>query len=95
VVLFAVVDSENNQSPPIELSNNIIWFNNLGVNIGWVNFLNNPIGWAAAQSAGSGYFLYKSDAKMYGKYLGMTITSTATPFTINGFEFEHELRARF
>jgi len=32
---------------------------------------------------------------MYGKYLGMTITSTSTPFTINGFEFEHELRARF
>jgi hypothetical protein len=95
VVLFAYVDSENNQSPAIELSNNIIWFNNSGVNIGWVNFLNDPIGWAAAQSAGSGYYLYKSDAKMYGKYLGMTITSTATPFTINGFEFEHELRARF
>ena len=95
VVLTAYVDSENNQSPAIELSNNIIWYNNSGTNIGWVNYLNDPIGWAAAQSAGSGYYLYKSDAKMYGKYLGMTITATSTPFTINGFEFEHELRARF
>ncbi len=95
VVLTAYVDSENNQSPAIELSNNIIWFNNSGTNIGWVNYLNDPIGWAAAQSAGSGYYLYKSDAKMFGKYLGITITATSTPFTINGFEFEHELRARF
>jgi hypothetical protein len=32
---------------------------------------------------------------MYGKYLGMTVTSTAPAFTFNGFQLEHELRARF
>jgi hypothetical protein len=32
---------------------------------------------------------------MYGKYLGVTLTGTTTPFTINGFQLEHELRARF
>jgi hypothetical protein len=63
--------------------------------VNWTNSIGNVLSWITGQSAGAGYFLYKSDAKMYGKYLGMTITSTATPFTINGFEFEHELRARF
>jgi hypothetical protein len=53
------------------------------------------IGWAAANSSGGGYYLYKKDAKMFGKYLGITLEGSVTPFTINGFEFEHELRARF
>jgi len=35
------------------------------------------------------------DAKMFGKYLGITLEGRVTPFTINGFEFEHELRAWF
>jgi hypothetical protein len=63
--------------------------------VDWTNTVGNILSWVTSQSGGAGYFLYKSDAKMYGKYLGMTITSTATPFTINGFEYEHELRARF
>jgi len=32
---------------------------------------------------------------MYGKYLGITLTGDTVPFTINGFQLEHELRARF
>jgi hypothetical protein len=39
--------------------------------------------------------LYKSDAQQYGKYLGLTMTSTDSGFTINTIEFEHELRVRF
>jgi hypothetical protein len=39
--------------------------------------------------------LYKTDAKQYGKYLGMTVTSTNPGVVYNGFEYEHELRVRF
>jgi hypothetical protein len=95
VVMTAFVDSENQQSPAIVFQNSILWTNNVGTNIDWTNTVGNILSWITSQSGGSGYFLYKSDAKMFGKYLGMTITSTSTPFTINGLEFEHELRARF
>jgi hypothetical protein len=95
IIFDAYVDSENQQSPAIEFSNAVIWVNNLGNPISWSNNVGNIIGWAAASSAGSGYYLYKKDAKMFGKYLGITLEGSVTPFTINGFEFEHELRARF
>jgi hypothetical protein len=95
ILLTAYVDSESQQSPAIDFVNTIFWINNSLQAIDWTNSSSQVIGWTAAQSAGAGYYLYKSDAKMYGKYLGMTITSDATPFTINGFQFEHELRARF
>lgn len=95
VIMTAYVDSENQQSPAIDLSNSILWLNNLGNPIPWSNNSGTAIAWVASGSGGSGYYLYKADAKMFGKYLGITIESTSTPFTINGFEFEHELRARF
>jgi hypothetical protein len=95
ILLTAYVDSESQQSPAIDFANTIFWVNNSLQTIDWTNNSSQVIGWTAALSPGAGYYLYKSDAKMYGKYLGMTITTTATPFTINGFQFEHELRARF
>jgi hypothetical protein len=94
-ILAATVDSERQVSPPIIFQNSILWVNNSLQNVDWTNTLGNILSWVTTQSGGAGYFLYKSDAKMYGKYLGMTITSNATPLTINGFEYEHELRARF
>ena len=42
-----------------------------------------------------GYSLDTGDAQQWGKYLGMTVTSNSPAFTINTFEYEHELRARF
>jgi hypothetical protein len=95
VILDAYVDSESAQSPVITFANSVLWVNNSSQVIDWTNNSSQIISWLGAQSSGAGYFLYKSDAKMYGKYLGMTVQSTSTPFTINGFQFEHELRARF
>jgi hypothetical protein len=95
ILLTAFVDSESQQSPAIDFANTVFWVNNSLQNIDWTNSSSEVIGWLAGISPGAGYFLYRSDAKMYGKYLGLTITSEATPFTINGFQFEHELRARF
>lgn len=93
--LTAYVDSEAAQSPPITFQNAIEWINNLSQEIQWSNNASAIIGWLSSGSAGAGYYLYKSDAEMWGKYLGITVNSTSTPIVINGFQFEHELRTRF
>ena len=95
VILQAFIDSENQTSTAIDFSNNIFWTNNLGNPIPWENSSAIQIGWLGGISSTNGYYLYRSDAKMYGKYLGITLTATSAPFTINGFQLEHELRARF
>ena len=95
VTMDTYVDSENDQSPVIVLSNSILWLNNAFEQIDWKNNSNQDVVWIADGTQTSGYYLYKNDAKMYGKYLGITINTNALPFTINGFQFEHELRARF
>ena len=95
VLMDTYIDSENQQSPVIELTNSILWLNNSFDSIDWTNNLSQNVLWIADGAQVSGYYLYRNDAKMYGKYLGITINTSATPFTINGFQFEHELRARF
>ena len=87
------IDSETGSSPVIELGYQTInWTNNLSNNISWINNSSVPIGWTTGST---GYTLYKTDAKQYGKYLGMTVTSTNAGVVYNGFEYEHELRVRF
>ena len=85
------VDSESGSSPVYTLSNSVTWFNNSGVTLTWVNNSSTTIGWLTS----AGYALYKSDAQQYGKYLGLTMTSTDPALTVNTIEFEHELRVRF
>ena len=85
------VDSESGSSPTYVLNNTVTWYNNLGTTITWVNNSSATIGWLTS----NGYALYKSDAQQYGKYLGLTMTSTDPAFVVNTFEFEHELRVRF
>ena len=86
------VDSEVGSSSPYALSNStgVYWTNNSGTTITWTNYLGATIGWITG-----GYYLYKSDAQQWGKYLGLTLTSNSANFIINTFEFEHELRVRF
>ena len=86
------VDSEQGQSPAVLLGQNIDWINNFSITIPWINNSLQTIGWYPASS---GYTLYKTDAKQYGKYLGMTVTSSNAGIVYNGFEYEHELRVRF
>jgi hypothetical protein len=95
IVMVGYVDSESAQSPPIVFANSTQWINNSLAPINWINNSSNVVIWTNSVNPGAGYYLYRSDAKMYGKYLGMTITATATPFTISGLQYEHELRARF
>ena len=86
------VDSESGSSPTYTLTNtSVTWYNNVGTAISWKNNSNTIIGWLST----GGYNLYKSDAQQYGKYLGLTMTSSDPSFVVNTFEFEHELRVRF
>jgi len=89
--LNITVDSQSNSSPVYVMTNTIYWINTLGATITWTNNSSTTIGWVG----GYGYNLYKSDAQQYGKYLGLTITSSTPAFTLNTFEMEYELRARF
>ena len=89
-VLTVTVDNENRSSAGISLTNTVNWQNNSGDIIPWLNNSGTAIGWASV-----GYQLYKYDAQQYGKYLGLTVTSNTPNFVINGFQLEHELRARF
>jgi hypothetical protein len=90
------IDSENQQSPPITFTNSISWVNNVGTNIAWTNSSGSQISWVSSfVPGGNTYYLYRYDARMYGKYLGLTLTGDTVPFTVNGFQLEHELRARF
>ena len=89
--LTVTVDSERGSSLPVSLGELVTWLNNLSVPIPWTNNSSATISWYG----GAGYTLYKTDAKQWGKYLGMTVTSSDANFVINGFEYEHELRVRF
>ena len=89
--LNVTVDSETGSSPVYSLGNEITWINYLGNAIPWINNSSQVISWLFS----SGYYLYKSDAQKYGKYLGLTITSQSPALVLNTFEFEHELRVRF
>ena len=89
--LNVTVDSETNTSPTYVLTNLIYWTNNSGFTIPWINNSSVVISWLG----GTAYTLYKSDAQQYGKYLGLTITSSSPSFTLNTMEMEYEQRVRF
>ena len=90
-IFNVTVDSQQGSSPPYTLQNNVLWYNNVGTDLNWINNSSQVIYWLFT----SGYYLYKSDAQQWGKYLGLTLTSNSAAFVVNTFEFEHELRARF
>lgn len=89
-VFDVTVDNENRQSAAYTLSSVVNWTNNSLQVVPWVNNSLQPVNWVPV-----GYFLYKTDAQQYGKYLGMTVTSQSPNFVINGFQYEHEMRVRF
>ena len=90
-IFNVTVDSEYGSSPSYSLTNSVDWTNNVGDSIPWINNSSDIILWLYA----AGYALYKSDAMQWGKYLGLTMTSQSPNFTVNTYEFEHELRVRF
>jgi len=94
--LSVTVDSENTSatSTTTTVSNFtlVTWVNNTGLTIPWVN---NSIATVTWGNASAGYYLYKYDAQMWGKYIGMTVTSVSPNYIIAGFQYETEQRAKF
>lgn len=92
--LEVTVDNENRSSPAYTLDSTqvIVWQNNNNQLVQWQNNSSSIVNWTGSTT---GYFLYKSDAQQYGKYLGLTITSNNAATVYHTFEFEHELRVRF
>ena len=94
--LSVTVDSENTSATSTTTTATnftlVTWVNNAGTTVSWVN---NSIATVTWGNASAGYYLYKYDAQMWGKYIGMTITSTSPNYTIAGMQFETELRAKF
>lgn len=87
----ATVDSEYTSSPVYSLaSSQVTWVNLANQTVVWLNNVSATIPWINA-----GYQLYKTDAQMWGKYLGVTLTSNGAGIVYSTFEMEHELRARF
>jgi hypothetical protein len=91
--LFVSVDNETGtgSTGAYTVDNRVTWLNDYSQIVGWQNNSLQTVGWETDY----GYALYKSDAQQYGKYLGLTINSNSAGYTVNTFEFEHELRARF
>jgi hypothetical protein len=90
--ISVTVDSETGSSPAVLLGQIVEWWNNYSIPIDWINNSLQIVQWTDGTG---GYTLYKTDAKQYGKYLGMTVTSNNSGIVYNGFEYEHELRTRF
>jgi len=88
------VDSENATSPVTTLSNVtfVTWVNQSGRTVSWQNNSSVIVQWG---NGTTGYYLYRYDAEMWGKYISLTITSTSPNLTISGIQFETEQRARF
>jgi hypothetical protein len=90
-IINVTVDSENAVSPVYPFTTTVVWTNYLNNSIPWTNNSGSQIAWYG----GVGYYLYKSDAQQYGKYLGLTVTSNTAALTYNTLEMEYERRARF
>ena len=92
--ITVTVDSENATSPSVTLNNSqtVQWVNNSSAVVSWINNSLATVLWSNYQL---GYYLYKYDAQMWGKYIGMTITSTSPTYTISGLQYETEQRAKF
>jgi hypothetical protein len=92
--ITVTVDNENRSSSGTTLSNtlNSSWINDLGSTVNWSNVSLSLVTWTYIIN---GYYLYRYDAQQWGKYIGMTITSTSPNFIVSGVQYETELRARF
>jgi hypothetical protein len=92
--LIVTVDSENATSPSVTLSNftYVNWKNNSSIIVSWINSSAQTVLWG---NGTNGYYLYRYDAEMWGKYISLTVTSSSPNWTMTGIQFETEQRARF
>jgi len=85
------IDSESS-STGVNLSGNNTqtWVNNSNIVVSWVNNSNQIVPWVV-----TGYVWFRGDVSNYGKYAGMTITTSAPAVELNAAQLQYELRARW
>lgn len=85
------VDSELSSSSPVANgSSTTTWVNNLSNAVTWINNVSATVTWLA-----NGFLWFRGDASNFGKYAGLTISSTVQQMTINAMQMQYELRARW
>lgn len=88
----ATIDTENVSTTPQTLSLGAVsWINLSNTLVSWINNSSNVVAWS-----NNSYQLLSGDATAYGKYFGMTLSSTeGSNFQLSGFLVEYEFRARW
>jgi hypothetical protein len=85
------VDTETSSNTFNFNSQNLVnWTNNSGTVLSWINNLSQVVGWLS-----SGFTYIVQDVTNYGKYLGLTLTSTTPGYEMNATMLEFEDRARW
>ena len=85
------VDSELASSvATLSSSSAAVWVNNSSVIVSWINNALQTITWIA-----SGYAWFRGDVSNFGKYAGLTITSSTPRLNILAEQLQYELRARW
>ena len=71
-------------------SNTVTWVNASNVTVSWVNNASATVTWLA-----DGFIWFRGDVSNYGKYAGLTITTTVPGIEMSAAQMQYELRARW
>jgi len=89
--ISTTIDNEySSQIASLTGTNTVTWQNNSYVTVQWFNNLSQAVTWA-----NFGYAWYRTDVSSYGKYAGMTITTTVPGVDLIAAQLQYELRARW
>jgi hypothetical protein len=83
--------SGSSQAVTLATSGNVGWQNNAGNIVAWENNALNPVAWFTGE-----YLLYNSTSPgVYGKYVGATISASASIYQFSAANMDYKLRARW
>lgn len=78
------------ESYDIPVSSAVQWINNFDEVVSWVNDLGQVVDWL-----GSGYFMDMEDGTQFGKYIGITMSSSDVTGSINSQMLEYTYRVQW
>lgn len=87
------VDTVNSQQAAVNLQSggNVGWQNNSGALVSWINNSLTIVAWFSGS-----YLLYNGTAPgTYGKYVGFTVTASASNYEFSAMDMDYKLRARW
>lgn len=85
------IDTVNNSQQAIVIPNGVTWLNNLGLAIPWLNNFSAIIPWFTGQ-----YVLYNASSPgVYGKYVGASVSASASAYQFSMVALDYKLGARW